>query len=197
MTRGPSPSARARSGACRLQDPLDVDVVGLLGLGDRLVVDGEVEDDVLAVRVRLGLAVHPRQAGLHDVRDLVGERRVVVHDRRVGRRQQRRVAVGVLQPLTGQRGAAGRGADQEAARELVGHRPDRVAGPLEPEHRVEDVERDHVLAVGAVRRAQRRSRTPSRRPRRCPRGASGPARTPCRTAAACGRPPRSCWPPGL
>ena len=36
------------------QDALDVDVVGLLGLRDRLVVDGEVEDHVLAVRVAVG-----------------------------------------------------------------------------------------------------------------------------------------------
>ena len=41
------------------QDALDVDVVGLRGLRDRLVVDGDVEDDVLAVRVLLGGAVHP------------------------------------------------------------------------------------------------------------------------------------------
>ena len=134
------------------QDALDVDVVGLLGLRDRLVVDGDVEDHVLAVRVRLGGAVHPLQPGPHDVADLVGERRVVVHDRRVRHRQQRRVPVGVLEPLAGQRGPARGGADQEAARELVGHRPDRVAGPLEAEHRVEDVERDHRLAVDAVRR---------------------------------------------
>ena len=95
---------------------------------------------------------------LHDVADLVGERRVVVHDRRVGRREQRRVAVGVLQALAGQRGAAGGGADQEAAGQLVGHRPDRVAGALEAEHRVEDVERDHGLAVRGVRRPGGRRR---------------------------------------
>ena len=85
--------------------------------------------------------------------ELVGVRRVVVHDRRVGLREQRRVAVGVLQPLTGQRRAAGGGTDEEAARELVGHRPDRVTGALEAEHRVEEVEGDHVLAVRRVRRA--------------------------------------------
>ena len=147
-TRGPSPSA-GRHVVDALEDALDVDVLRLGRLRDRLVVDGHVEDDVLRV-----LAVHPLEAGLHDVADLVGERRVVVHDRRVGRREQRRVAVGVLQALTGERGATGGGADQEAARELVGHRPDRVAGALEPEHRVEDVERDHVLAVRGVRRAR-------------------------------------------
>ena len=61
----------------------------------------------------------------------------------------------MLQALAGQCGPARRGADEEAAGELVGHRPDRVAGALEAEHRVEDVERDHVLAVGRVRRPGR------------------------------------------
>ena len=89
---------------------------------------------------------------LHDVGDLVGERRVVVHDGRVGQREQRGVPVGVLETLAGERRPAGGGADQEAARQLVGHRPDRVAGALEAEHRVEDVERDHRLAVRGVRR---------------------------------------------
>ena len=68
---------------------------------------------------------------------------------------QRRVAVGVLEALAGQGRATGGGADEEAARELVGHRPDRVARALEAEHRVEDVERDHVLAVRGVRRPGR------------------------------------------
>ena len=130
-------------------------MVGLGRLHHRLVVDGEVVDDVLAVRVLLARAVHPVETVSHDVGDLVGERRVVVDDGRVGEGEQWRVAVGVLETLAGQRGAAGRGADQEAAGQLVGHRPDRVAGALEAEHRVEDVERDHRLAVGRVRRPGR------------------------------------------
>jgi hypothetical protein len=63
------------------------------------------------------------------------------------------VAVLVLQPLAVERGAPGGGAEQEAAAELVGQRPHLVAGALEAEHRVEDVDRDHVLAVRGVRRA--------------------------------------------
>ena len=128
------------------------DAVGLGRLHGGLVVDGEVVDDVLAVGMPLGRAVHPVEAVAHDVGDLVGERRVVVHDGRVGQREQRRVAVGVLEALAGQRGAAGGGADQEAPGQLVGHRPDRVGGALEAEHRVEDVDRDHRLAMGGVRR---------------------------------------------
>ena len=54
--------------------------------------------------------------------------------------------------FAGQRGTARCRAQQEAARQLVRHRPDPVAGPLEAEHRVEDVERDHRLAVHGVRR---------------------------------------------
>ncbi len=64
-----------------------------------------------------------------------------------------RVAVRVLQALTGQRGAAGGGADDEALAELVGELPHLVGGALPAEHRVEDVERDHRLAVRRVRRA--------------------------------------------
>ena len=104
------------------------------------------------------VAVHPVQAVLHDVGDLVAEGRVVVHDRRVRRREQRRVPVGVLQPLAGQRRAPGGRPDEEAAGHLVGRRPDRVARALEPEHRVEDVDRDHRLAVRRVARPDGRER---------------------------------------
>ena len=69
-----------------------------------------------------------------------------------------RVAVGVLQALAGQRRAAGGRADDEAARHLVAGRPLGVAGALEAEHRVEDVDRDERLAVRRVRRAGRGER---------------------------------------
>ena len=58
------------------------------------------------------------------------------------------MAVLVLQALAGQRGAAGRAAQQEAAAAHVAGGPDQVADPLEAEHRVEDVERDHVARRG-------------------------------------------------
>ena len=135
------------------QQRLDVETLGLGRLHVRLVVDGHVEVDVLRV-----LAVHAVQPALHDVGDLVGERRVVGHHGRVGRRQQQRVPVGVLQALTDQRGAPGGGAEHEAAGHLVGRGPEPVAGALEAEHRIEDVERDHRLVVGGVRRAHRGER---------------------------------------
>ena len=61
----------------------------------------------------------------------------------------------VLEALAGQRRAPGGGAHQEAATARVPERPHLVAGPLEPEHRVEDVERDHRQAVRRVGRAGR------------------------------------------
>ena len=64
----------------------------------------------------------------------------------------------VLQAFAAQRRAAGRGADQEAARTLVGGGPDEVAHALEAEHRVVDVERQHRQAVRAVAGGRRRPR---------------------------------------
>ena len=61
-----------------------------------------------------------------------------------------RVAVVVLEALAGERRPAGRGAHQEAAAARVAERPHLVAGPLEAEHRVEDVERDHRLGRGVA-----------------------------------------------
>ena len=61
------------------------------------------------------------------------------------------MAVVVLEALAGQRRPTGRRAHHEAATAGVAERPDLVAGPLEPEHRVEDVERDHRVAVRGVR----------------------------------------------
>ena len=61
------------------------------------------------------------------------------------------VAVLVLQAFAGQRGAAGRAAQQEPAAAHVAGRPDQVADPLEAEHRVVDEERDHADAVAGMR----------------------------------------------
>ncbi len=100
--------------------------------------------------VLIARAVHLLDAALNDVRDLVAVGRVVVDHCGVGRCQQRRVTVHVLQTLTGQRGAAGGGTNDEATRQLVRGCPEHVTGALEPEHRVEDVERDHRYALGGV-----------------------------------------------
>ena len=94
--------------------------------------------------------VHLLDTALHDVSDLVAVSRVVDLERRVGGRQNRGVAIVVLQTLTGQGGTTCGCTDDEAAAQLVGSSPEAVASALEAEHRVEDVNRDHRLAVGVV-----------------------------------------------
>ncbi len=64
----------------------------------------------------------------------------------------------MLQPLAGERRAARRAADQEAARLLVAAGPDEVADALETEHRVVDIERHHLHVVIRIRRAGREPR---------------------------------------
>src|SRR3546814_7549841 len=55
-----------------------------------------------------------------------------------------------LQAFAVERGAAGGGAEQEAARAHVAGLPGGVADALEAEHRVVDVERQQLQVVGAV-----------------------------------------------
>src|SRR5690606_10260801 len=110
------------------QHAVDVEVLRLRRLRHRLVVDGEVVHDVRVPRVLA--AVHPLQTVPDDVPDLVGVRRVVVDHRRVGRGQHGGVAVHVLGSLAGQGRFARRGADDEAAGELVAGGPELVAGAL-------------------------------------------------------------------
>ena len=128
-------------------DALDIDPLGLGGLGVGLVVDREVVEDVLLV-----FAVHPSQTVSHDVADLVAIRGVVGHDRRIGRCQQERVAVLVLQTLAVEGRATRRRAEDEAAHHLVHGLPEGITRALEAKHRVEDVDGDHRLAVGGVGR---------------------------------------------
>ena len=60
------------------------------------------------------------------------------------------MSVGVLQAFAGERGASGRRADEESVGQLIGHGPDRVAGALEAEHRIEEIDGDHRFAVCRV-----------------------------------------------
>jgi hypothetical protein len=78
-----------------------------------LVHHGDVVEDVLL------LLVHAAHAVLHDDRDFVREGRVVADAVRNQAGEDQRVAVLVLQAFAVQRRAAGRAADQEAARALV------------------------------------------------------------------------------
>lgn len=105
-----------------------------------------------------GFSPHPGQSAFHDVGDFVGEGRVVGNHRRVGGGQQQRVTVGVLQALTGQGGAPGGGPEHEPSSHLVGRGPEAIAGALEAEHRVEDVNGDHRFVVRRIRGAGRDER---------------------------------------
>ncbi len=128
-------------------DPADqplIDPVRLRWLRVVLVVERDVVEDVLA------LDVHPLDPLADDRRQLVGVGRVVGTDVGDGGGQDVRVAVRVLKPLAGERRPTRRRAHHEAAAARVGERPDLVAGSLEPEHRVVDVERDHRMAVRCV-----------------------------------------------
>ena len=110
-----------------------------------------VEEIELAVgRIRVGLPIHALQPGLDDVPELVAERWVVGHHRGIGAREQLAVAVLVLQPLAVQGGPTGSRPENEAACHLVARRPEAVAGALETEHGVEDVDRNHRHVVGGV-----------------------------------------------
>ena len=144
-----------------MQQGRNIEVCWLGGLMHWLVVDRDIEDDILALRMVRRRGIHPLQAGLHDVRHFVGKGWVIVDDPRVGGSQQWRVAIGVLQSLTGQGRATSGGPDQEAPRHLVGHRPDEVPDALKTKHRVEDEERDHRLTVRGVRRSGCRGRAKS------------------------------------
>lgn len=59
----------------------------------------------------------------------------------------------MLQAFAHQGGSAGGGAEQETLGACVGRRPGEIAHPLQPEHGVEDIERDRrdiVVAVGGA-----------------------------------------------
>ena len=112
-----------------------------------LVEQGDVVEDVL-----LPLH-HALEAMLHDHRHFVGEGGVVADAVGDGARQDVAVAVLVLQAFAVERGAPRGAAQQEAACLHVARGPREIADTLEAEHRVIDVERDHLHAVVRVRRA--------------------------------------------
>src|SRR5687768_6968678 len=56
----------------------------------------------------------------------------------------------MLETFTGEGGASGGGTDDETAGHLITGGPEGVAGALEPEHRVEHVDRDQRLTLCGV-----------------------------------------------
>src|SRR5699024_3319775 len=112
-----------------------------------LVVHGEVVHDVFGI-----FAVHTVNTTGNQVCDLKAECRVVLQDSRVGGRQNREVAIHVLQTLTGAGGAACGSTDDNTTYKLVSCCPQCIARALETEHRVEDVQRNHWLAVRCIGR---------------------------------------------
>src|SRR5215217_4308899 len=143
----PGPLAPPGRALAEQIQPLADPLLGSLGHGRVLVVlvhQGDVVPDVLLV------GAHAPQAVLHDHRDLIGPGRVVGHDVGDHRREDVAVPVLVLEALAVQGRPPGRAPEQEPAGPHVPGRPGQVAEPLEPEHRVVDVERDLRQVVGAV-----------------------------------------------
>src|SRR5690606_10948795 len=113
-------------------------------LGVGFVHHGDVVEDVFLVFHHLLAAV------LNDDRQLIGIGRVITAAVGDGGGEDMAVAVLMLQAFTVERGAPGGATDQEALGAAVAGSPGQVADTLEAEHRIEDVERQHGLVVGAV-----------------------------------------------
>ena len=128
----------------------NVQVLRLGGMNDGLVIDGEV---VHHVGVFVRSAVHARQAVSHDVANFVAVGGVVGDDGGVCCREDRRVAVGVLQSFARERRATSSGPNDKAARHGVARGPQGVTGALETEHGIEDINRDQDFTLNGVRSA--------------------------------------------
>src|SRR5699024_1363174 len=109
-----------------------VQVLWLSWLVYWLVVHGEVVHVVFRL-----FAVHTVNTTGNQVCDFEAERRVILQDSWVGGRQNRGVAIHVLQTLTGKRGAACGSTDDKATCHLVSCCPQGITRALETEHRVE------------------------------------------------------------
>ena len=140
------------------QDAIDSACLGALGISfdtfalrqRRLRIVFVHQRDV--VEESFAFAEHSPKAVVDDDRELEGVAGIVGDAVRNRRRQQMAVAVLMLQALAVQRGAASGGAHEETARLHVAPSPCQVADALESEHRVEDVEGNERVAMGAVGR---------------------------------------------
>src|SRR5690606_15981937 len=117
-------------------------------LGVGFVHHGQVVEDVFL------LFHHPARTFANNHRQLVTVGRIIAAAVRDGRGEDVAVPILVLQAFAVQGGAAGGTADQEALGAAVACGPGQITDALEAEHRVEDVERQHGLVVGAVGRGR-------------------------------------------
>ena len=127
------------------QDAFYVDAFRLGWLGIGLVINSQVVVDVLRI-----WAKHSAQAVFENVPNLVAESRVISDHPRIGACEEQRVTIFMLQALTIKGGAARCSAKNKAPRHLIHCGPERVAGALETEHRIKNVERNHRLVLCRV-----------------------------------------------
>ena len=97
------------------------------------------------------LGVHLIDAMADDRSQFVSERGVPCSHGRVGVGHQERVAVLVLEAFSIEGGSSGSCTHQETTGALIGCRPNEVSDTLEPEHRVEGVERHGWVVVRGIR----------------------------------------------
>ena len=109
------------------------------------VMDSDVVDRRFKVLVEFTHAIEDDDDGF------ISPGRVVGSHGWEGHRVKMAMAVLVLKAFAVERGASGRAADEEPFGTHVGCGPDRVANALESEHRVVNIERNHVDAVGRIR----------------------------------------------
>ena len=99
----------------------------------------------------MSAAVHSVEAGLDDVSDFERERGIVSDDGIVGRCDEVRMAVRVLQAFTRERCLPRGCSDNESSDHLVAREPHLVARSLKTKHRIQNVNRNHRLALCCVR----------------------------------------------
>ena len=124
-------------------------MVGTARLFVVFVVDGDVIENVLAV-LRSLFGIHPLHAVFYNGRELVGKGRVVGLTGRHSAGEDVAVSVLMLEAFARESGAPGGGPEQKASGPRVGRRPDGVAHPLEAEHGIKRIHRQHRHAEVGV-----------------------------------------------
>ena len=102
---------------------------------------------VIDVFLRL---IHTAQAILNNYREFICKRGIIGYA--IGNSRSRQVAMPILmlQPFSIQGRAPGRTAQQESTATHISGRPGQVADTLKAEHGIENIEWNHLHAMGAV-----------------------------------------------